>query len=307
VGSKKIWINRKIQNEDFISKCNKIHKNKYDYSLVEYKDAKKKIKIICPIHGEFEQTPNSHLRGCGCPKCKNRMFDKNTFISKSNKIHNNKYDYNMVEFIDSNKLIKIICKKHGEFQQTPKSHLRCGCPKCSLEKQKINSDNQKIGLMNFIKRSNEAHNNKYDYSLAIYINCKTKIKIICPLHGIFEQIPDHHYRGVGCPECSKTYGGKFSDRFLYIFYDYNMKLMKIGSSKNPEKRMKEISKGKDSSNLKLIKKYSCSALLENKLHKYFNEFNIMHNVYDDGKTEWFNLSLDDLDKIDDFIQKENAR
>ncbi len=56
--------------EDFESKSNIIHSNKYDYSKVSYIGARQKVEIICPIHGSFWQKPNTHLSGCGCPKCK---------------------------------------------------------------------------------------------------------------------------------------------------------------------------------------------------------------------------------------------
>ena len=65
--------------ENFIEKAKQIHGNKYDYSLVEYKNNKTKVKIICPIHGIFEQTPNCHLRLQGCPKCKTPKGEKKIF------------------------------------------------------------------------------------------------------------------------------------------------------------------------------------------------------------------------------------
>ena len=83
----------------FIEKANLIHENKYLYLLCKYKNSKIKIDIICPEHGEFEQTPNAHLSGKGCPKCglKNRKNNKTktneSFIIEANKIHNDKYDY----------------------------------------------------------------------------------------------------------------------------------------------------------------------------------------------------------------------
>ena len=55
---------------NFIEKAKKIHGDKYDYSKVEYINSHTKVCIICPEHGEFWQTPNNHLHGYGCPKCK---------------------------------------------------------------------------------------------------------------------------------------------------------------------------------------------------------------------------------------------
>ena len=60
---------KRLTTNEFISRSKKIHSDKYDYSLVEYKNNVTKVKIICPIHGIFEQTPKSHIKGRGCPKC----------------------------------------------------------------------------------------------------------------------------------------------------------------------------------------------------------------------------------------------
>ena len=60
---------KRLTTEEFVEKARKIHGNKYDYSKVEYKDSHTKVSIICPIHGEFLQTPNNHLNGQQCPFC----------------------------------------------------------------------------------------------------------------------------------------------------------------------------------------------------------------------------------------------
>lgn len=128
--------NTKTQNT-FLKESILIHGNKYDYSKVEYKNCNTKVCIICPEHGEFWQIPTNHLKGCGCPKCSFiKIAQKNThnseeFIKQSKKIHGNKYDYSNVEYIKAKVKVPIICPKHGEFWQTPDSHLRGnGCPKC---------------------------------------------------------------------------------------------------------------------------------------------------------------------------------
>jgi len=188
---------------DFIINANKIHNYKYDYSLVDYKNNRHKVKIICKEHGIFEQTPSSHLSGQGCKKCIGRLVsDTNSFIKESNKVHNNKFDYSLVNYTNTKEKVKIICNIHGIFEQIPNAHLSGqGCPICRYE-------NLKITKQEFILRSNEIHNSKYDYSLVDYINSHTKVKIICPIHGIFEQPPHSHLRGYGCVNCvnlSKTF------------------------------------------------------------------------------------------------------
>lgn len=61
--------NIKKTTEQFIKQAIEIHGKKYDYSKVEYKGARKKVCIICPIHGEFWQEPANHLNGSNCPYC----------------------------------------------------------------------------------------------------------------------------------------------------------------------------------------------------------------------------------------------
>ncbi len=124
-----------MNTEEFINKANKVHNGKYDYSKVEYVNAKTKICIICPEHGEFWQTPNNHLSGKGCALCANEnklhLYNKSNdkFISEAQMIHNGKYDYSKVEYVNAKTKICIICPEHGEFWQTPHNHLQGqGCP-----------------------------------------------------------------------------------------------------------------------------------------------------------------------------------
>ena len=102
---------QKLNLSNFINKAKEIHGDKYDYSLVDYVNVKTKVKIICPIHGEFEKAPSNHLHKTqqqGCILCSKTNL--NSFIQKANKIHNNKYDYNLVDYKNTTKKIKIICK-----------------------------------------------------------------------------------------------------------------------------------------------------------------------------------------------------
>jgi len=103
-------MSSKLTTQEFVHKSNIIHDDKYDYSLVEYTNAHTKVKIICQEHGTFEQTPDSHLRGSDCPICAGTIkLSTDQFISKANHIHNNKYDYSMVEYINNRTKVKIIC------------------------------------------------------------------------------------------------------------------------------------------------------------------------------------------------------
>ena len=200
---------RKLTQEEFIRRAKLVHDNKYDYSLVEYNHSKEKIKIICPIHGRFEQIAGEHLR-CGCNKCghdivssKNKILISG-FIKRSNIVHNNKYDYSLVEYKHNNIKVKIICPIHGPFEQTPRSHLAGHeCNKCGRNETICK---MRMTTEEFVNRSNKIHNNKYDYSLVDYKNSYINVKIICPIHGVFEQTPNHHLFDHGCPKCNQSKG-----------------------------------------------------------------------------------------------------
>ena len=109
-------------------KAKKKHGDTYDYSKVDYINAKTKICIICPKHGEFWQTPNDHLSGCGCKMCANerragnRKLTISSFIKRANTIHKNKYDYSKVVYKGIYNPVLIICPIHGEFTQIPNTH-----------------------------------------------------------------------------------------------------------------------------------------------------------------------------------------
>ena len=198
---------KRLSKEEFIKKADEVHKGKYDYSNVKYGNNKTKVCIICPEHGKFWQRPNSHLKGNGCPKCANEAngercrLSKEEFIKRANEVHDNKYGYSKIEYKDANTNVCIICPEHGEFWQTPSNHTQGhGCPKCYADKTR---ERQTLSKEEFIKKANEKHHGKYDYTNVEYKNNTTKVCIICPNpeHGEFEQTPNNHLSGSGCPKC----------------------------------------------------------------------------------------------------------
>lgn len=128
---------RTLTTEQFIEKAKKIHNNKYDYSKTKFVNSKTKVKIICPIHGEFEQSHDKHLAKKGCAKCgfisrcNIARSNSHDFITKAVKVHGDKYKYDNVVYIGKEDKVIINCKKHGDFKQTPHNHLAGnGCPHC---------------------------------------------------------------------------------------------------------------------------------------------------------------------------------
>lgn len=199
-GCPKCANNTKHTRESFINKSKQIHGNKYDYLKVEYKNNKTNVCIICPEHGEFWQTPSSHLQGHGCQKCIGTNLSNTTeFIKKAQQIHNGKYDYSKIDYVNNKTKVCVICPEHGEFWQEPSEHLRGhGCPKCGYQK---NTNT----IINFIQKARIVHSDKYDYSKVNYVNNRSQIEIICPIHGSFYQIPHVHLEGCGCPKCKSSH------------------------------------------------------------------------------------------------------
>lgn len=201
------------KTEQFINKAKEIHGNRYDYSLVEFIKSNEKVIISCKIHNFFEQTPSNHLYlKQGCQKCANNYLSNTAeFIEKATKIHKIKYDYSKVEYVNAKTKVIIICRQHGIFNQQPNDHLNGkGCLKCSYFRKR------KKTTIEFIEKAATIHKNKYNYSKVNYINIRTKVIIICVVHGDFEQRTDDHLRGSGCPFCvNKT---------EFILYEYLQQL-----------------------------------------------------------------------------------
>ena len=135
------------------------------------------------------------------------------FIKKSNRKHNSYYDYSLVDYVGSLTSVKIICPKHGEFNQQPNMHVfGIGCKKCGgdrIAKSKFSSKDK------FIEKSKKIYGDLYDYSLVDYKHSKTKVKILCSNHGEFEKQPCQHINlKQGCPRCKSSKGEIIIENFL---------------------------------------------------------------------------------------------
>lgn len=194
---------KKLTTQEFIDRARTVHGDKYGYAFSVYQSAHEKVTIHCPEHGMFEQSPNSHLNGRGCPDCgvesrsEPRRFTCEEFIEKAKLIHGNStYDYSLVDYDGIFTKVSIICPDHGLFQQTPDNHINAqsGCAECSGKKKHTNES--------FIEKAMEIHGeNKYGYSKIEYVNTHEKVIVTCPSHGDFEQKAGHHLNGQGCPKC----------------------------------------------------------------------------------------------------------
>lgn len=272
----------KLTTEEFITKAKAVHGDRYDYSKVKYINNQTKVCIICPIHGDFIQRPLDHIKGSGCPECgkvknvESRRKTTDHFIDEARKVHGDKYDYSNVNYESMSKKVCIICKEHGEFWQTPYTHLNGhGCSKCAYKGNrqrhyysqdeiivKIKSlfgerysfekvvykamkvpiilvchekdehgiehgefsmrpdnifsgkqgcpkcyDNRRSRLQRktlevFVEEAKKVHGELYEYHKVEYVNTNSKVCIVCKIHGDFWQTPTNHLKGKGCPYCS---------------------------------------------------------------------------------------------------------
>jgi len=190
-------MSARLTKEKFVEQSNTIHNFKYDYSKFVYINAHTKGIIICHIHGEFYQNPNSHKNGYGCPTCggtkKSSLLE---FVNFVDPLHLFKYDYSKFVYVNSSTKGIIICPIHGQFEQSPEKHKQGrGCPFCA--------GNIKYSIVHFMELANKVHNFQYNYSKFIYVNKNTKGEIICSDHGSFWQTPRNHIKNEqGCPKCA---------------------------------------------------------------------------------------------------------
>lgn len=200
---------KKLTYEEFVERAKNVHSEEYDYTEVVYKNIDTKVSIKCKKCGNiFQQTPNEHLHGSGCPYCygKNRLSNEE-FIARSMEIHGDKYDYDDVVYVNYSTKVKIRCKADNKiFYQTPANHLKGkGCPYCS---------GRIMDREMFIEKAKKIHKDDYDYGDVVYENAITKIKILCnKCKKYFLQTPNAHLNGQGCPNC---YGNLKKDTETFI-------------------------------------------------------------------------------------------
>jgi hypothetical protein len=204
-GRERISAVQSKSESQFLAEASTVHNGIYDYSKVKYINTHSNITIICKVHGEFVQRASHHLEGNGCIKCgyesmiKIRTKPLTQFLEDAQRVHGDFYDYSKVNYVNHYTKIMIACKTHGEFYQTPDGHLQGrGCLRCAME---LKSSTYSHTTAQFLEKAKKVHGNLYDYSKVFYIDVKTKIIIICQVHGEFLQTPNSHLTGRGCIKC----------------------------------------------------------------------------------------------------------
>jgi len=194
-------IKRKT-TEEFIEDARKIHGDRYDYSQVQYENSRNKVTICCRIHGNFLQSPQSHLSGQGCPVSKGGVrMTQEEFLEAVKSVHGDKYNLNKVVYVNSHAKVTVTCPEHGDFEVLANNFVRGhGCPACAHYRT---ARAERFFRIEFVHRAVEIHEGKYDYSKVYYTGAHDKVTITCPVHGDFQQRAYHHLAGHGCPECAR--------------------------------------------------------------------------------------------------------
>lgn len=200
-----------LNTSAFINRSVELWGTTYDYSLVRYIDTVHKVRIICRVHGEFEQLPSNHYK-YGCASCGRKLNVRNNqlkercrreFVEKATRVHANKYTYLRSDYSDAVTKVVVTCTTHGDFNVSPNNHLRGkGCPTCGFESARLSK----------VKSFDEHHlqfkaiyGDRYEYSSVAWSGSSTPISVICKHHGVFRIIPYLHAQGRECPSCSNQY------------------------------------------------------------------------------------------------------
>lgn len=227
---------KKLTQEEYLAKANKIHGDKYDYSKTIYNNKRSKITITCPVHGDFEQLAGNHLKGQGCPECGKEYASTYSqgnyqhFLEESQKRFGSVYTFPYIEseYINSHSKITVQCEKCGNvFQKIAGDHLTSksgGCLNCknkterrikennsSLKKQ--SNGKRKIDIEIIEQRIFDLCADKFIYDINEYKNTNKPITFKCTEcgHEFKRDINALTYNPT-CPNCNgKPRNRKYSN------------------------------------------------------------------------------------------------
>lgn len=317
--------------DKFITEAKNKYGNNFDYSYVtDFANYKRdKVKIKCNVCGNiFETTPAMHLKSGmgGCKVCsKKEKYTTEKFISIASSIHNNKYDYSLVNiencYKTKNEFVEIICPVHGVFKQKWKLHLAGqGCKQCFLESQFST-------LEEFVEKAKRVHGDKYDYSKSIYRGRNYKINIICPIHGEFTTTPARHLHGQQCNKCAHNFNF-YKHEKLNILTEYDLLSMDwavildlIGEDKLPNEfkclckfgentpeRKKMIDDLKETYNIETTDEEEISEVennIDDSIETEVNDINSEENIYNETDEDTELDPLKEIKDIGSLLNKDN--
>jgi len=235
--------NFKKTQEEYIKQANVVHNNFYDYSKTQYVNSYTKVEIRCPKHNKiFFPKAQAHLSGLGCSICgrerqiSKKILGKERYIKKANKIHNNKYIYDRVNYIDAHTKIEVGCPIHGYFFQRPMDHTNSkqGCPICK------DSKGEKV-ITTFLIENNIKYEHQKSFPGLKHKNLLYFDFYLTELNICIEFDGEQHYR------ISERWGGEkqleiiqLRDKLKTDYCEKNkIKLIRIKYNEDIEKKLKE--------------------------------------------------------------------
>ena len=315
-GSKCYFCGREAQiekakkSEDVFKKeVNGLFDYRYNLDLVEYKNNKTPVIIICEHHGEIKKKPSDILTGIACDRCdrkKTKSTDKKLFIEEAIKVYGDKDDYTNTKIISSKQDISILCKKHNKtFTKSIQNYLSGhGCPDCSAENyKKLRS----LPKDEYYKRVYKKYGNKYKY-LDNYTYLSEPITFICEKHGVITRNAENHLKGYECPFCEKephklnrmTKEGycklaKGRVTFLYLIKCTKNEEVFYKIGKTFQNISKRFTKNNIPYDVDIVYTYESSAEniwdLEESMHEKYKSYSYKPTFYFRGYTECYDLSL----------------
>jgi hypothetical protein len=220
------FMTKALTQEEFIKKAKMVHGDAYSYDKTNYIRSNLKIIVTCPKegHGDWEVTPNNHLKR-KCPKCACTFTNaKEAFLPKASAQFGDLYDYSEVVYTRSTEKVKIKCHEHGFFYVTPSNHLNgFGCAKCSYERM---AKKKTKSLEEYITEVQAVHGDRYGLDKISYSHCFDKVTIICHEHGEFSALANSFLQGHGCPSCMEGGFNQMKAGSLYVMTDGD--ICKIG-------------------------------------------------------------------------------
>lgn len=173
-----------------------------------------------------------------------KAFTTEEYKTICSKLHNNFYDYSLVEYETQHSVLKIICPKHGVFGQKAGKHIvGRGCPKCAADSRpkmkRLNAANKFVNQAKLVEEHLGRH---YSYDKVVYTGARENVIITCPIHSDFDVTPNNHLRGKGCPGCGKTGYDTTKPGMLYVLTD-GESITKIGiTNKSLRHRVRTVSR-----------------------------------------------------------------
>lgn len=236
----------------FLKKCREVHGNRYDYSLLtedNFKGIDSIVKIICERHGEFTQRAISHIKGHGCERCSyeergsNSVIDPSIVLNRFRDLNGEEFEYDMTSYKDTVSKMRIRCKKHGWFLQSPSKHI--GGRKCPSCKDSLLGDRSRSNKGEFIQKAREVHGDYYNYDKVVYRRNNIPVSIVCPVHGDFKQRTNNHLLGAGCPTCANIssmvkHGQNIPCKIYLLEFSGEEYFYKVGITRTIKKRLNTL-------------------------------------------------------------------